>query len=478
MTVDLPYSRPEATAARLGDLAPDRHRFIDKHVLLTGEREVLATENGRACLLSSLRLLVRICSNVAVFLPGGRDALQAECRAVAAKVAFDKPVEVLSDAPALERYDAILSVGARAHPDLPWTVINSNGWVARVSSCGTHPSPECRQGNPIGALAAAALGVADVFKRLIRLRETRGRLVDGLSFSLYSYRCGDDNPGPSLPDQLVLDLLMVGAGAIGNGVVYLLSRLPMAGHAVIIDAQSFGPENLGTCLLIGPSDIGTEKAAFAASFLRPGLGAEGLPEDFAAFTERVGPSGSWRPVVVNALDSIDARHAVQGLWPDLIVDGAIGDFGCQVSRHPWGEDTACLMCLFRHSGGEPAELVASRATGLQMTRVMGDTDVVTEEDVRQAPRDKEDWLRARLDRPICSVVQEAIAVQLSTEAQGPGFEPSVPFVACLSASMVVAELVKFLAGWPTPLEPRFQLDVLRGPAFGQVLPQARRRDCV
>jgi molybdopterin/thiamine biosynthesis adenylyltransferase len=479
MTGDLPYSRPEATAARLGDLAPDRHRFIDKHVLLTGEREVLTTENGRECLLSSLRLLVRTCSNVAVFLPVGcGDELQAESHAVAAKVAFRTPVDVLSDHPALARYDAILNVGTRAHPDLPWTVINSHGWVARVSSGARHLSSACGQGNPIAALAAASLGVADVFKRLIRLKETRGRLVDGLSFSLYSYRCGENDPGPSLPDQLVLDLLIVGAGAIGNGVVYLLGQLPIAGRAAIVDGQKFELENLGTCLLIGPSDVGTEKAMFAANILRTGLNAKGLAEDFTVFTARVGPVGAWRPIVVNALDNIDARHAVQALWPDLIVDGAIGDFGCQASRHPWGEDTACLMCLFRHPRGEPANLVASRASGLQTTRVIGDTEVVTEEDVRQAPPDKQEWLRTRLGRPICSVIQEAIAQHLSAEAQRVGFQPSVPFVACVSASMVVAELVKFLAGWPTPLEPRFQLDVLRGPAFGQLLPQARRSDCL
>jgi hypothetical protein len=44
--------------------------------------------------------------------------------------------------------------------------------------------------------------------------------------------------------------------------------------------------------------------------------------------------------------------------------------------------------------------------------------------------------------------------------------------------MVVGELLKSLTGWPTPLEPRFQFDVLRGPALGQLLPQARRQDCI
>jgi hypothetical protein len=46
------------------------------------------------------------------------------------------------------------------------------------------------------------------------------------------------------------------------------------------------------------------------------------------------------------------------------------------------------------------------------------------------------------------------------------------------ASMAVAELVKFAAGWPTPLAPRFQLDVLRGPGFGEEFPQERRSDCL
>jgi len=421
---------------------------------------------------------VRICSNVSVFLPTGCEELRTECHAVAARIAFQTPVQILSDALGLDRYEAILSVGTHARSDLPWTVINSNGWMARVSSGATDLAGECTQANPVAALAAAGLGVAEAFKRLIRLNEARGHLVDGLSFSLYSYRSDEGDPGRLLPDRLLIDLLMVGAGAIGNAIAYLLGRLPLAGRLTIVDGQKFGPENLGTCLLVGPSDIGRDKAIFAADFLRPQLDVKGFPEEFASFVERIGARNVWRPVVLNALDNINARHAVQALWPDLIFDGAIGDFGCQVSRHPWGEDTACLLCLFRHPSGESAELVASRATGLRISRVPRATEVVTEEDVREAPSDKKEWLRTRLRRSICSVIQEAMVQQISDEAQRADFQPSVPFVACLSASMVVAELVKSLAGWPTPIEPRFQFDVLRGPAFGQLLPQGRRKDCL
>src|SRR5207249_2878782 len=170
VTENVFYSRPQATAARLGDFAPDRHRFTDKRVLLTGERDVLRTENGRDCFLVSLRLLVRICANVSIFLPPEVREISAECESVARRIAFHTPIDFLDDAPALDRYDAILSVGTSARGDLPWTVINSNGWVARVSSGATDLARECGQANPIAALGAAALGVAEVFKRLIKLK--------------------------------------------------------------------------------------------------------------------------------------------------------------------------------------------------------------------------------------------------------------------------------------------------------------------
>src|SRR6266496_1026441 len=161
MVDDLRFSRPASAAARLGELAPDCHRFVNKRVLLTGEQALLDTANGRECLLSSLRLLVRICPNLSVVLPPGAGAILEECRQLADQIAFGSAVELPAQAPDLARYDAILSVGTLARPYLPWTVINSNGWLARVSSGGTSLSAACGQVNLVGALAAACLGVVD-----------------------------------------------------------------------------------------------------------------------------------------------------------------------------------------------------------------------------------------------------------------------------------------------------------------------------
>jgi hypothetical protein len=65
---------------------------------------------------------------------------------------------------------------------------------------------------------------------------------------------------------------------------------------------------------------------------------------------------------------------------------------------------------------------------------------------------------------------------ISSEEQEHDFEPSVPFVACFSACMVMAETIAYLCGWESKLERRFQFDFLRGPASGLDLPQARRQN--
>lgn len=477
MTLDkIAFSRPSATALSLGDQATDSHRFPDKHVLLTGESEIVSTRNGRECILASLRLLFRICSNITVSLPPENQALLSECKALASSLTFGKPI-LFQTAPNYNNYDAILAVGYTSRQDLPYTVINSNGWMARVSSGHSNLPSDCSQFNPIASLASASMGVAEIFKRLIGLKPTRGDLLDATIFSLFNYQAAEGDLGLTLPESIPIDLLVAGAGAIGNGVIYLLSRLPVKGRVIIVDKQEFNRENLGTSLLVGPDHIGKDKAKVAASFLNPKVEAVGYRQELSAFSKRLGTEIAFPRMAVGCLDKIEPRHELQRLWLDTTIDGAIGDFGCQVSSHIWGKSGACLLCLFRPPNGELAEDVASRLIGIDRERCKQELDVITEDDILSAETTKRDWLRGHIGHQICSVIQEATAQAMSDKRQRPGFQPSVPFVATLSASMVVGEIVKHAMGWTSQLDTRFQMDVLRGPSFGQMVPQDGRKDC-
>lgn len=476
MTSDLEFSRPVATAQRLGDNAADKHLFLNKKVLLTGEPEILLTENGKNCFLSSMLLLIRICKDISILLPPTFDNLSNECKLILEELQHPTNVSFVKDEGEFKIYDAVLNIGKKARHNLPWTVINSNGWVARVSSGDSDISGVCDQTNPIGALAAASLGNAEIFKRLVKLKETRGNFLNGVNFSLYSYKEDVDDVGPILPNSIPIDLLVTGAGAIGNGLIYLLNLLPLAVRILIVDRQDFQSENIGTCILIGKFAINKGKAYFAADYLKR-LNAFGYKEDIEEFKRRLGSEIAYPKAVINGLDNIDARHGIQDLWPDIIIDGAIGDFGCQVSRHPWGENIACLKCLFQKPS-KSADEVASKATGLGINRVKNALDMVTEKDVESAPDDKKEWLRSQIGQQICSVIHEGVIQKISGEEQQQGFEPSVPFVACFSASMVIAELVKFLLRLSSPIEPRFQFDILQGPLSGDLFSQERRQGCL
>jgi hypothetical protein len=101
-----------------------------------------------------------------------------------------------------------------------------------------------------------------------------------------------------------------------------------------------------------------------------------------------------------------------------------------------------------------------------------------EADLRTVPQEKQEFLRARLGHPICSVVQEAVAQKISKDQQAAGFQPSVPFIATFSACMMMAEVVAHICGWHSILEPRFQFDFLLGPGYGHQVPQTRRPTCI
>src|SRR3546814_8625784 len=139
------------------------------------------------------------------------------------------------------------------------------------------------------------------------------------------------------------------------------------------------------------------------------------------------------------------------------------NFGCEVGRHPGGEVVACWRCLFARVPSENAQRIASRATGLSEARSADAEAVITEDDVHAAPPEMKEWLAARRGRKIYSVVQEGVAEQISRKRQKRGFTQSVPFVACLSASMIVAEVVKTVAGWRTHLAPSMKFDPLQAP---------------
>lgn len=479
MSAALFSSRVEATIAALAadGAARARSGFAGRRVLLTGDTGALETMNGLEMARSALQLLMRLGVHIDIALPAG--PLVTQLAEDGLQYAWDDQPKLVAGDPSFGVYDAVLSVGATLRPELPWTAITASGWLARVSSGATAIEPDCDRFNPVAALAAASLGVCDVFKRLIDVRPERGQLLDGVTLSLWDHEVGG-SAGPDLPPSLDANVMIDGAGAIGSAIVHVMALLPLQGHVTLVDKQSYGEENWGTCLDLERRQVGEAKADVAAARLCDTVTAKPYEMTIkAAAATKLGQEVPWPNILLNGLDGIDARHEAQDVWPDMVIDGALdADLQVRVSAHPWDSGTACLRCLYRHPPGkEDSKVAAARMTGLAIESLDQQDRVPTDRDIALAePRARTALVNAKQNnQKICSVVND---IQSMSQAQQPkGFSPSVPFAASFSACLVVTEFIRFVTTGAVGVHPLFQLSLLQGPENAQLLPDVRHADC-
>ncbi|MBX9572174.1 MAG: ThiF family adenylyltransferase [Candidatus Obscuribacterales bacterium] len=475
--VPLALSRFYAAISDLGSSAPEAHKFRDKTVALISSSSAISSRNARYILLSSIRLLSRLCGQITVHLPEAALEAKSECEALSELEGVEFFYESSSFCD-YRKYDAVLCVenfDSEVNHEGTITFVGSYRWLAQISSKPIRLPQEDCDFNPIAAYGAACIAVADVFKELLQVKATRASKLDDLCFSFYSLSAGLDG-GASLKGTRASRMLLIGAGAIGSAVAYILREMPLYGLLDIVDYQKYGIENLATTIYLNRHDIGKSKSAVAANYASNHLiavGHEAKLEDWLRTNQ------SPLPIVLAALDNIPARHfAQQSIWPDILIDGATGSFLSQVIIHRWSATDPCLLCLFEEPvKSSDADQVAAVATGLSVTRATQRHSNVTVDDVNAAPVAQREWLKQRIGKEICSVIQEGIASSISSESQPSTFAPAAPFVAGLSACMMVASLYRYLEA-QAPEFNRFQFDALIGPAAGQHYKEVPKPGCV
>lgn len=484
----LAASRPLGVASELGATVIAATTVFSKTVVLTGESAALSTQNGRWCFVNSLRLLARVVGKLQLVVPPGATELKAELEQLLSTLWSQGAVrQVEPDKCDWANASAILNVGGSVRSELPWTSIIANGWIARCTSSTNPLPPACEQDNPISCMFAASLGVTEVFKRVYGVPHDKAPPMEDAAYSLFDLSDRFDGVGPELPSRITLpSTLLLGAGAIGNGLVLLGSQLNLSGRVLILDREDFGEENFGTCALLDRTEwLKKPKALMLASWLenRSDLDVEGLKTSIEDACDKGLFDGRGVDLIINGLDKIEPRRAVQKLWARLTVDGAINSVGAAVITHSMSHrDQACLRCAFDEPKKDHIEEQA-KLTGLSRKSLQGDQNrQITNADIENAAEEMKPFLREqqRLRRPICSTMQAAQAAGLGVKLEA-GFQPSVPFVATAAAALVWAQALRALV-WPgAKFVHRVQLDSLfLGPHVSHRLkrPVSPECDCV
>jgi hypothetical protein len=347
------------------------------------------------------------------------------------------------------------------------------GFGAHVASARNAVIRPRRSGNELGAVYAAALGAAEVFKHTARVLGNRRVLHRHLRFCPVSLGA-DLAAAPELIGGLTFDLSLIGVGAIGTGIVLLLSQMPVEGRLVAVDRQRFAAENRGTYSLGGVAEVETEpwKVALAKSTLTRFSVEEfhGSVEDLLIAVDD--GRASWFPTVLTALDSPEARREAQRLWPDHLIDGSTGDTMLGLSDYH-AEADPCLMCVFPIDRDAPSgvEALAGRFGLPVHVLALGDAPLAPEH-LEGLTEDQRLGLAPHVGKPICGL---ANAVGLSDLDAG-GYMPSIPFVSLQAACLSVGRLIGSRLG-VRPAANLVQYDGLFGPQASTLMTMKRRPAC-
>lgn len=227
----------------------------------------------------------------------------------------------------------------------PLIYIGSDRWIVGVSQ--RNPVGSGNSNNPFGAGAAACFGAANVFRAFFGEQLNNAPMDDEWRFSLLSFEkdpATHDNP--PLPRIQLGETYLVGLGAVGNGTIWALCRIPeICGKLVLVDHETVDLSNLQRYVLAFQDDVSRAKTDLAAgAFNKPDLILDTQAVTWGNYLAR---RRDWQlPLVAAAVDSAAVRRGIQACLPQFLLNAWTQPGNLGVSRHGFLDDQACLMCLY------------------------------------------------------------------------------------------------------------------------------------
>jgi hypothetical protein len=473
-----------AASQVLADFSLEAYKAkLSEHIIgLYFDDEAATSPEGRATLDLCVRILARLYPMMAIAGTGDKtEELKTELTALA--LAINERIELSPD---IAQSTVAIVVGkAPLAGDMVKLFAGSDGWRALISKDG--PVGSGSTTNPFGAGAAACFATANVFRSIFADQLARGELDHRIDLSMLDYgQTGE--AGPALPDEIDLgDAYLVGLGAIGNGAMWALGRLPVLKgtlHAVDHDIADFS--NLQRYVMTLQNDVGQPKSRLARNLLkRDGLRIIGHRLTWGDYVS-TRKKRSFERVAV-ALDNAPDRISLQASLPRWIVNAWTQELDLGISRHRFGDGKACLACLYMPSGvvksedEKIAEELRLPEAKQEVRELLQRNEGVSENFVQRVATAfavPYPDLQPFVGESLRSFYQKAICGGLMVGLTGLGKPGTavVPmaFQSALAGLGLAADLVKHAAGLPLPVATSTRINLLR--PLAAILADPRAQD--
>lgn len=270
--------------------------------------------------------------------------------------------------------DCWLCIGCGPGTDLngvPLSV-DASSWTVYFSSENPSGIGSGRIYNPLSAATAACIGASEVFKTVFKGKIPNSNTSHNFSLNLLDYSVNETPSTGVFPTNIDIgECHLVGAGAIGNGFLYALSKIPdLKGILHVIENRNLHSGHLQRYVLTDQSNINGSKISVCKDVLAGVTGLKIKTHD-TSFNEYVAKERHdfKLDLVISAVDSGQTRKEIQAKLPRLIINGWTREAEFGVTRHDFISENACLMCLYLNTEKIDENKMIGDALGLNSGHV-------------------------------------------------------------------------------------------------------------
>jgi molybdopterin/thiamine biosynthesis adenylyltransferase len=376
---------------------------------------------------------------------------------------------------------AVVTLGS-SHPGA--LRVGADGWRGLL---GAHTdASDWSTPSPIGPGLAAALGSAEVFKRILAANNSldpRRMLVSELAFSAFNYGINDRAArGPAVRELELSDWVVVGCGAGGTAALYVLAMTDcLRGMVSLIEPGAHKLSNLNRYLMTSAADVHGQVRKLESVGRHLGRFAPQLELDPRPLEWEQVEAPPWAKIVCT-VDTIPARWNIQARARAgaEILDAAVNGlyYGLlRVIEGGW-----CLECKHRY---DPEHTVKARAQRWgQSVEVIREwqaknvpiTEAMVEQMAKIQGRPPETW-----DQVIGVPFSEAPGLTecghtpLRTDV--PSAAPVLPIATTAAGVMLAAEVVKESVAPEAALENWWGHDLGAAPRATNLRNRPGRKSC-
>ena len=312
----------------------------NKIIAIAFDENAILTEEGKNGLDLIIRLVARLYPKIK-FIDLSEQNGETKGRFEKLALEINGNLEIVSD---IEKEDILILAGITSKPvnsSVQTLYFGSDNWISKYSIKEQQSFNSTT--NPFGCGIAACIVFSNVFRIFFSEFMDYKELDVELQLSTFTFNTAEN---PELDKVTFEDVVIAGIGAIGNGVVWSLSKIQnLQGKLALVDGEEISKSNLQRYVLFKESDENKDKVEVANKFFNQ--------KDLI-----VNPfKGEWKDYVQNrnnwdidcvavGIDNEKGRIGIQSSLPRILFNAFTEPESIGISKHLDFVNQPCLACYY------------------------------------------------------------------------------------------------------------------------------------